>query len=168
MSYTIAIRGIPNFAHLQYIQVERLEELFDSFTVRAKYSIAQGYVAEFYNKNGKRVMLYIAPRDASPEMLRQWCSAHYVKPSQSDANTHGASGHCHGWRLDAWHAIRPDAFPAYAQALQDAKDAEKARARAAQAQQEQEEATEEAMQEALESAIARSGYDAILQAINNA
>ena len=168
MSYTIAIRGIPNFSHLQYMQVERLEELFGIFTVRAKYSIAQGYVADFYNKDGKRVMLYLAPRDASPEMLRQWCNGHYVKPSQSDANALGASGHCHGWRLDAWHAIRPDAFPAYAQALQDAKDAEKARARAAQAQQEQEEAMEEAMQEALESAITRRGYDEVLLILNNA
>lgn len=168
MSYTIAIRGIPNFSHLQYIQVERLEDLADSFTVRAKYSIALGYVADFYNKDGKRVMLYLAPRDASPNILRQWCGSLYMKPSQSDANALGASGHCHGWRLDAWHAIRPDAFPAYAQALQDAKDADKARVKAAQARQEQEEALEEAMQEAIAAAIARSGYDAVLQAINNA
>ena len=168
MSYTIAIRGIPNFAHLQHIQIARLEDLFNIFTVRAKYSIALGYVADFYNKDGKRVMLYLAPGDASTEMLRQWCNGHYVKPGQSDANALGASSHCHGWRLDAWHAIRPDAFPAYAQALQDAKAAEKARARAEQARQEQEEAMEEAMREAIESAIARSGYDAVLQAINNA
>lgn len=164
MSYTIAIRGIPNFAHLQYIQVERLEDLADSFTVRAKYSIALGYVADFYNKDGKRVILYLAPRDASPSALRQWCGTFYMRPSQVDDDKIGSSGTSFDYMHDAWHAIRPNAFPAYAQALQDAKDARKARAKAAQAQQEQ----EEAMEEALEAANGRSGYDAVLQAINNA
>lgn len=169
MSYTIAIRGIPNFAHLQYMQVERLEDLLNIFTVRARRIVCRGYAGEFYNADGKRVMLHLAPRDASPDILFQWCDDLFMRPSQTNASAIGASGTATRRVEDGyWFAIRPDSFPTYAQALQDAKDAERARVEVEQARQAQEEAMEKAMQEALEAAIARLGYDKVMQILNNA
>ena len=55
----ILIRGIPTFSYLSSIEVEDIEEFLSRFSLRVSCKYDGTYSSNYYNADGKRVLLYI-------------------------------------------------------------------------------------------------------------
>ena len=160
MAYKIAISGVPNFAWLQYIEVEKMEDLFSLFDVRVKDKIIQGFVGELFNKEGKRVHLYLSPESPRPDGA--WLARFFMSPSKLDALRLGSFGG--GNRPNYWNAISPAVWPTYPAALEEAKKKRQEEARRLQEAEER----EEALQAEIDNIIDAKGHAAVLQALKDA
>ena len=160
MPYKIAIRGVPNFTYLQYIEVEKLEDLFSLFDVRAHDLSWAGFIGELFNRGGKRVSLYLSPESVG--FWAGWTTHRGIRPSKLDpARIESFGG---GGLPGVWHEVNPKLWPTYPAAQEAAK---KKRQEAARRLQEAEE-REEALQAAIDSIIDSKGHAAVLQALKDA
>ena len=57
-AFQVAIRGIPDFSHLQYLEVGSFDEIFSLFAIKAREGWSNDRV-EIYTKENKRVLIYI-------------------------------------------------------------------------------------------------------------
>lgn len=167
MSFRVAIRGIPNFSHLQFEEFGSFAEVYARHTVRIRRSVFE-HRTEIFNRDGKRVILYILPEEHTPETLRDVCGDYRLSmsPSRSDRARLGMSGTGTAGP-GAWQALNPEAFPDYAERLEEYRAACKRAALAQQAADEREEAEAEAeeMARALSDAIDAKGRDEVLKTL---
>lgn len=172
MSFKIAIRGIPNFAHLQYLEAGSFDEIFSLFTIKAREGWPNDRV-EIYTEENKRVLIYIDPAQHSRETIEQFCKDpsyktpgtwHHMRPSVNNPALLGGSGT--GEAKDGeWQGLCPKAWPTWEQVKAQLEKDKKERARLQQLENEREEEQEKTLGEALEGALSRVGYDAVMLAL---
>ena len=174
MSFTIAIRGIPNFAHLQYSEVESFNEIFSLFTIKAREGRPNDRV-EIYTKENERVMLYIYPSQHSREIIEQFCKDpsyknsgawHHIRPSVDNPAMLGGSGTGEA-RDGEWQGLCPKVWPTWEQVKAQLERDKKERTRLQLLENEREEEQERAINEALDGALARVGHAAVMLALES-
>lgn len=172
MSFKIAIRGIPNFAHLRYLEVGSFDEIFSLFTIKGREGWPHDRV-EIYTRENKRVLIYIDPSQHSRETIERFCkdpdykrsgSWHHMRPSVDNPAMLGGSGTGEA-RGGEWQGLNPKAWPTWGQVKAQLEKDKKERAKLQQLENEREEKRERAINEALEGALSRAGHDAVMQAL---
>lgn len=167
MLFRLAVRGIPNFSYLQYEEFEDMLEVFAKYFVKVRSSIGTGYeTAEIFNKEGKRVILYILPEEHSAEALRDMCGNYSLcmSPSKLDSSRLGTGGTGRAG-IGQWQALDPSRFPGYEDAKKAHREACKRAALAQRAAEEREEAEAKEMDRALSSAIDAKGREEVLKTL---
>ena len=65
----VLIRGIPNFAHVQIVEVEDLDQFIASHELRLTYLVDERQ--SYHRADGKRVMLYIEGTEENKPLLER-------------------------------------------------------------------------------------------------
>lgn len=168
MLFRLAVRGIPNFSYLQYEEFEDMSKVFAKYFVKVRsnfYGI--GYeTAEIFNKDGKRVILYILPEEHSAEALQEMCGNYSLcmSPSKLDSSRLGTGGTGRAG-IGQWQALDPSRFPGYEDAKKAHREACKRAAMAQRAAEEREEAEAKEMDRAMSSAIDAKGREEVLKTL---
>lgn len=167
MAFQIAVRGVPNFAHLVYETYSSFSELYDSYQVKIKSAVL-GPKAEIYNKQNKRVILYIMPSEHTADTIKKVCAKYDLTMRPSDLDkTLIACASTGTARTGAWQAIDPTQFPEYPARLAEYREKIKQERLEREAQDRKEAEQRERLDEALSDAVSRSGYTAVLRTLEN-
>jgi len=167
--YRIAIRGIPHFGYLQYIDVNDVADVFTLYDIRVKDTYPHN--CDFYLKNSpKRVLLYLDKTQHEQIVIDKYCkdsSGDYIccmRPRDSNPLEFGGGGS--GSSLP-FLMINPECAPDYPELLEIAKTKRAQKIIADRKQREAEEERERVLADALEQAVDRAGYDRVLDSLNN-
>ena len=168
----ILIRGIPNFSYLTEVQVDNLDDYLAAHTVQFRGALLGGHQANYFNSDGKRVLLYLEGISENSEVLlkhslnpeyRRSVSTMYIKPNAEMRL--GASGSDSSLSLDSglFYLLDPVNDPRHPNILAEFKASDKIE-RAERARLEDIAEQEEALRiQTLDYLFSRIGHQAVME-----